>query len=52
MEEEEESKMIFQGDCWGLLNRGLYASCALVLSLPSLPFQVPEYKDQDKLNHI
>lgn len=34
-------------------NRGLSGSCALVLSLPSLPCQVPEHKkDQDKLNHI
>lgn len=34
-------------------NRGISGSCALVLSLPSLPCQVPEHKkDQDKLNHI
>lgn len=34
-------------------NRGLSGFCALVLSLPSLPCQVPEHKkDQDKLNHI
>lgn len=34
-------------------NRGLSGSCALVLSLPSLPCQVPEHKkDQDNLNHI
>lgn len=33
--------------------RSLSGSCALVLSLPSLPCQVPEHKkDQDNLNHI
>lgn len=54
MEEEKESKIIFhQGACWGLLNRGLSGSCDLVLSLTSLPRQVPEHKkDQDKLNHF
>lgn len=53
LEEEEESKIIFEGHYWRFLNRGLSGSCALVLSLPSLPRQVPEHKrDQDKLNHI